>query len=440
MTNHRWAAFVLGCLTLLTPAADTTLNSGKLMLPAPTRATAAEAIADQRTRVVPETSLTQHLVRLGVERWHSAGYRGRGIKVAVLDSGFRGYRDCLGKGLPKQVIARSFRNDGNLEARDSQHGILCGAVIHSLAPEAELLFANWEPDHPDHFLEAVRWARDQGARIISCSVIMPSWSDGEGGGGVHQRLAAILGDGRASGDVLCFASAGNTARRHWSGSFNGDREGWHQWQPGQVWNAVTPLGSEPVTVELYWPNGPRYALTVRDATTEVELKPTLLSYTSERSCAVVRFTPQAGHTYEARVRVAEGKPRPFHLVVLGGGLGYAESSGSVCFPADGAEVIAVGAVDEKERRLSYSSCGPNLSCLKPDLMAPVPFPCGCRTRPFGGTSAAAPQAAALAAVLWSRHRDWSSEHIRSTLQSTARDLGPVGPDPETGYGLVQLPR
>src|SRR5262245_38804384 len=34
----------------------------------------------------------QHLARLGVDRWHDAGLRGRGVKIAVLDSGFRGYR------------------------------------------------------------------------------------------------------------------------------------------------------------------------------------------------------------------------------------------------------------------------------------------------------------------------------------------------------------
>src|SRR5262245_15461904 len=30
----------------------------------------------------------RHLARLGVDRWHAAGHRGRGVKVAILDSGF----------------------------------------------------------------------------------------------------------------------------------------------------------------------------------------------------------------------------------------------------------------------------------------------------------------------------------------------------------------
>src|SRR5439155_11189221 len=128
------------------------------------------------------------LSQLGADRWHAAGFRGQGVKIAVLDTGFHGYPDHLGKALPTHVAAHSFRRDGNLEAKDSQHGILCGEVIHAPAPAAELVFANWEAEEPQTFLDAVRWARQQGAQLISCSCIMPSWSDGEGGGPAHAAL------------------------------------------------------------------------------------------------------------------------------------------------------------------------------------------------------------------------------------------------------------
>src|SRR5262245_45485574 len=77
-----------------------------------------------------------HLANLGVAGWHEQGVRGQGVKIAILDSGFRDYRQFLGKGLPAHVKTRSFRNDRNLEARDSQHGILCAEVAHALAPDA----------------------------------------------------------------------------------------------------------------------------------------------------------------------------------------------------------------------------------------------------------------------------------------------------------------
>jgi subtilisin family serine protease len=377
--------------------------------------------------------------RLGVERWHHLGSRGQGVKVAILDTGFRGYRAHLGEALPERVTARSFRSDGDLEAKNSQHGILCGEVVHALAPDAELLLANWDPDRPDEFLAAARWARQQGARVISCSVIMPSWSDGEGSGPIHAALTRILGTGGEPGDLLCFASAGNIAQRHWSGAFHADAQGFHEWVPGQGDNPLTPWGTEPVSVEVCWHGGADYDLAVADAATGAPVSESPARAGLGRSCAVTRFLPRPGHTYRVRLRLAAGRPGNFHLVVLGSGLGHATAQGSIPFPGDGREVVAVGAVDDSGKRTSYSSCGLNPAEPKPDLVATVPFPSLWRPRPFAGTSAAAPQAAALAALVWSHSPRWTAGRVRQTLYAAAHDLGPPGPDCETGYGLIGLP-
>ena len=379
------------------------------------------------------------LARMGVERWHQLGCRGQGVKVAILDTGFRGYRAHLGEALPAQVTTRSFRADGNLEAKDSQHGILCGEVIHALAPDAELLLANWDADRPDQFLAAARWAREQGARVLSCSVIMPSWSDGEGSGPVHAALTRILGSGGAPGDPLCFACAGNTAQRHWAGTFHPDPDGFHEWAPGRRDNRLTPWGTEPVSVEVCWQGAADYDLTVDDAATGAPVAQSPARAGVSRWCAVARFLPQPGHVYRVLLRAASGRPGHFHLAALGSGLGIATAHGSIPFPGDGPEVVAVGAVDATGKRTSYSSCGPNSPEPKPDLVATVPFPSLWRARPFAGTSAAAPQAAALAALLWSRSPKWTARQVRQALYSSAHDLGPAGPDDETGYGLIGLP-
>ena len=118
-----------------------------ILLPACTRSphppvsgeqTAQEHLSSDRLEA-PALERKLHLANLGVDRWHEKNLRGDGIKVAILDSGFRDYRKFLGNGLPKSVRVRSFRRDQNLEARDSQHGILCGEVVHALAPDAEIL-------------------------------------------------------------------------------------------------------------------------------------------------------------------------------------------------------------------------------------------------------------------------------------------------------------
>jgi subtilisin family serine protease len=380
----------------------------------------------------------KHLAGIGVGDWHSAGYRGRGVKIAVLDTGFRGYHNFLGKTLPKNVVARSFRTDGDIEARDSQHGILCAEVIHAIAPDAELIFADWDAGRDDEFLAAVRWARGQGARVLSCSVIMPSWSDGEGGGDVHHALTALLAD--APADLICFASAGNTTERHWAGTFRDAGEGWHAWKPGQRDNGLRPWSDERVHVELYGRAGGNYELVVLDAGTGREIgRAATDPNRHDRLSAAIRFFPETGHRYSVRVHHLSGPAGAFHLTTTFGSLDETTPGGNVCFPGDGAEVVAVGAVDEGGRRQYYSAVGADPAHVKPDLVATVPFPVLTRDRPFGGTSAACPQAAALAALWLSHHPDWKAQRVRQAMQTSAVDLNTPGPDCETGYGLIHLP-
>lgn len=395
-----------------------------------------EQAEDPAKDVVPQ--LPKRILSDDVTRWHTAGYRGQGLKVAILDSGWKGYRSFLDKGLPATVKVRSFRADGNLESKDSQHGILCAEVIHALAPKAELLFANWEPDHPASFLEAVRWAREQGANVVSCSCIMPNWSDGEGGGSVHESLAKILGSGKGKGDMVFCGCVGNTARRHWSGNFTPDNDGFHQWSMGRRDNALKPWGDERVSVELYTKPGASYEIVVVDSKGKTETSAT--SRTVEGRCtATARFEPRKGEGYQVKVRQTGGKAGRFHLVSLQGDLGISSSESSICFPGDGQLIVGVGAVDANGRRCSYSACGPNSVCPKPDVVAAVPFVSLCRTRPFAGTSAATPQAAASAIVLWSRNPTWTADVVRTQLTASARDLGPQGHDREYGHGLIRLP-
>jgi subtilisin family serine protease len=392
--------------------------------------------ASESYEVAAQAQRVKLLEKVGVEAWHARGLRGKGVKVAILDSGFRGYRDYLGKTLPAKITVKSFRSDGNLEAKDSQHGILCGEVIHSLAPDADLLFANWESDTPEKFLEAVRWAKKEGAKVISCSMIMPAWGDGEGGGPIHAELTRILGS-----DMLCVASAGNTAKRHWYGAFQPDANGCHEWRGGCPDNYIAPSGEERVSVELTWKAGPNYVVVVYDDDGGAEVARSKNELSDVQCSAAARFKPAKGHTYRIRVQRLSGEAGNFHCVCLGGNLGFVDARGSVCFPADGTEVLAVGAVDGDGKRLAYSSCGGD-SAPKPEVVAPVPFPSLFRERPFAGTSAAAPQAAALAALWYSRNPSWGADKVRSALCTSARCLGTMGMahNVETGYGLIQLPK
>jgi len=383
-----------------------------------------------------------HLDSLGIPDWQEAGFCGKGIKILVLDTGFRGYRDFLGKSLPAKVTPRSARKDGNLEWKNSQHGILVAEVVHAIAPEAEILLSNWDTDSPETFLDAVRWAREQGVKVITCSVVMPSWSDGEGNGPTHRKLREILGDGTKPGDPLFFSCAGNTAQRHWSGVFNAAADGFHQWTEKVTLNNVSPWYDGRVSLEVCWSDPEaRYSIEVIDPTTGKQPEGVTYRQQTDPPATLARFTPTSGSgiSYALRVRQEKGKPGKFHLNSLAAYLSEVRLAGSIPFPGDGPEVITVGAVDTSFKRASFSACGPNSPQPKPDVVAPIPFGTYMRSRPFSGTSCATPQAAAAAVLCLSRNTDWNSAKVRSYLTTWARDLGPNGHDNETGHGAVWLP-
>jgi subtilisin family serine protease len=385
-----------------------------------------------------ESELARHAEKLGVAAWHAAGHRGKGVKVCVLDTDFAGFRDELGVSLPRAVLARSFRSDRDLEQPRTGHGTRAAQVVHALAPGAELLLANWDAASPENFLDAVRWAKGQGAKVITCSVTSAAWGDGEGGGPVHRRLTALLGGGTSAGDPLFLCAAGNMATGHWSGVCRPNKDRLHQWRPGAVDNRVAPYGTAPIKISLLHKPGSTYEALVYDADGSPVAREA--SGFGELPGPGLTFTPRRGQKYRLRVRHVGGTPGAFHCVVRHANLELASALGSVCcFPADNPSALTVGAIDWSGQRLDYSACVRAGAALKPELVVPVPFPCPGKFATFGGTSAAAPQAAAVAALLAGRYPHWTADQLREGLLAAARPLGKGGPSPETGHGRLALP-
>src|SRR6266702_1657556 len=103
------------------------------------------------------------------------------------------------------------------------------------------------------------------------------------------------------------------------------------------------------------------------------------------------------------------------------------------------DVISVAAVTVTNRRLGYSSQGPGaLYSRKPDLAGFSHF-AGSGIYPAdGGTSAASPVAAGVAAALRQRLATdrLAPAQLKGLLQRTARDLGGDGWDYDLGYGVI----
>ena len=121
----------------------------------------------------------------------------------------------------------------------------------------------------------------------------------------------------------------------------------------------------------------------------------------------------------------------------------------VTVPADGPNVIAVGAVGLVQQEIApFSSRGPTADGrIKPDVVAPgtsivvvdttqQPEESFSGYRRARGTSFATPLVSGAAALLRQIHPAWTPADVAAALKGTALDLGESGPDTTYGWGLV----
>jgi len=122
----------------------------------------------------------------------------------------------------------------------------------------------------------------------------------------------------------------------------------------------------------------------------------------------------------------------------------------VSFPGSHPDVISVGAFSSFGERSEYSNYGPELDLVAGsdnvrapgaavrtiDRMGPIGYSTGNYTADFGGTSAAAPVVAGVAALVLGYNPTLSSDELKNILYATAKEMGPEGFDPEYGHGGV----
>jgi bacillopeptidase F len=119
-------------------------------------------------------------------------------------------------------------------------------------------------------------------------------------------------------------------------------------------------------------------------------------------------------------------------------------------PANNPGAFSVGGTDEQDQVMSSSSRGPSAcdGSIFPTLVAPgdgvltADLTLGGifadATTEVQGTSFAAPHVTGAAALLLSAHPDGSVEQIEQALLAGAEDLGPDGPDHDSGFGRLDV--
>jgi subtilase family protein len=111
-------------------------------------------------------------------------------------------------------------------------------------------------------------------------------------------------------------------------------------------------------------------------------------------------------------------------------------------PAVLPHVLTVAGIDQRGLATSFSSRSETTDLAAPAVDIPVAVPVGDDPSGYSlwdGTSFAAPIVTGTAAWVWTARPDLDNTQLFELLRSSARDVAPPGRDPDTGYGVLDIP-
>ena len=397
-------------------------------------------------RPYAQQTLSEGVALIRALEKHAAGAQGQGVKVAVIDGGFKG-ADKLPEDIPMRRWQRDYTYTGIYAGTDA-HGTACAEIIHDVAPEAELYLYK-VADIVD-----LENAKDRciqnGVAIVNYSA---TWV-GEGFGDGHGLICDIVNDAADNG-LLWVNAVGNYAQKHYMGFWHdSDEDNRHNFAAGDdAVNFVAEIGNA-IRVTLTWDDWPSttadYDLYLYHQDEFGNIKEVSKSTDDQREGGapvefIEYFAGRAGTYGISVVRVGEAEPKKLRVWSWHHDIEYPVPASSLGIPSDARGALSVGAVHQDQWDLgtvaSYSSRGPTAdSRIKPDLVAPsgVTTASYGTDKLFGGTSAAAPHVAGAAALLKSANPSLSRDDLWQALVEATVDVGPPGKDASTGYGKLVL--
>ena len=377
--------------------------------------------------------------------------RGQGVKVAIIDSGFKGAKELSGD-MPARWWYHDYTGEG-IYAGESVHGTACAEIVHDMAQEAELYLYK-VGDLVDLENAKDRCIRN-GIDIVNHSV---GWF-GTGIGDGRGEACDIVNDAADNG-ILWVNSAGNNAKSHYDGFwFDSDDDGWHNFEDrDEVLSFEAEKGDE-ISVFLTWNDWPNsrenYDLYLSFVDSSGDLE-TIAESTDRQNIVSgepvesIEYKVERSGKYGIIVRSEDARPRRLKIWSLNHDFEeYSVAENSIGSPADARGAMSVGAIHfdyyDSGRIADYSSRGPTTDGrVKPDLVAPS----GVSTVSYGaseefygytGTSAAAPHVAGAAALIKSANPSYSRTQLWDALVDATVDIGPRGRDNDSGYGKLVLP-
>src|SRR5437763_360152 len=343
------------------------------------------AVAEVRAPATPyPQAVDEGVAASNASAWHTAGYDGAGVKVAVIDTGFYGYQSLLGTALPSSVTAIDHCSGQITASPDdggTKHGTAVAEIVHQMAPGAQLWLIC--VDNEIALAQAEHDAVVAGVQIINHSVAWYATSRGDGTG-EDVSPDAIVADARAHG-ILWVNSAGNDAHDHWNGTFTADPSDpdVNDFHAGDTSQTVKIHPGEQACVYLKWDAWPTttedYDLGLVRESGDTQ---TLVAFSNndqadyqqqptEYLCYTNPDTVDAFYGIVITRYSAAGSPR-LDLFFTGSAELEYYTAGSLVEPASSPNAVGVGAVcwQAGGPPEPYSAVGPTIDGrTKPDLLA-----------------------------------------------------------------------